>query len=164
MTKLHILPELRKSRDTRELYSEIEIHASPERIWEILSDFKSYPEWNPFIRSVQGTLVVGERITADLRPAGANGTKINPVLLKVNPGRELRWIGHLFVRGLVDGEHVFEIRPLGNDLCLFIQREYFSGLLIPLIETMLKTDTTRGFADMNEALKARAEQPARAVP
>lgn len=164
MAEQHLLPELRKFRQTRELYSEIEIHASPERIWEILSDFKSYPEWNPFIRSVQGTLVVGERITADLQPAGATGMKISPVLLKVDPGRELRWIGHLFIRGLVDGEHVFEIRPLGNDRCLFIQHEYFSGLLIPLIETMLNTDTARGFAEMNEALKARAEQAAGAVP
>lgn len=164
MAEQHLLPELRKFRQTRELYSEIEIHASPDRIWEILSDFKSYPEWNPFIRSVQGTLVVGERITADLQPAGATGMKISPVLLKVDPGRELRWIGHLFIRGLVDGEHVFEIRPLGNDLCLFIQHEYFSGLLIPLIETMLNTDTARGFAEMNEALKARAEQAAGAVP
>jgi len=164
MTEMHHLPELRKSRDTRELYSEIEIHASPERIWEILSEFQRYPEWNPFIRSVQGTLAVGERITAYLQPPGGFGMKIHPVILNVVPEREFRWTGHLFIRGLFDGEHVFEIQLRGIDHGLFIQHEYFSGLLIPFIVTMLNTNTARGFADMNKALKARAEQPAVVVP
>jgi uncharacterized protein YndB with AHSA1/START domain len=31
----------------RELRDEIEIEATPERVWEILTDFAAYPEWNP---------------------------------------------------------------------------------------------------------------------
>lgn len=69
-----------------------------------------------------------------------------------------------FIHGLFDGEHVFAIQPRGIDHGLFIQYEYFSGLLIPFIVTMLNTNTARGFADMNKALKARAEQPAVVVP
>jgi hypothetical protein len=157
-------PEYRKSGGMSELYSEIEVHATPERIWGILSDFQKYPDWNPFIRSIQGTGRVGEKITADLRLSGATGMKIRPVLLKVVPGREMRWRGHLFVPGLFDGEHVFEIRPLGEEICLFVQHEYYSGLLLPFLETMLKTDTARGFTEMNEALRTRAEQPAGTVP
>ncbi|MGB9175150.1 MAG: SRPBCC domain-containing protein, partial [Methanoregula sp.] len=111
-----------------------------------------------------GTGRVGEKITADLRPSGATGMKIRPFLLKVVPGREMRWRGHLFVPGLFDGEHVFEIRPLGEEICLFVQHEYYSGLLLPFLETMLKTDTARGFTEMNEALRTRAEQPAGTVP
>jgi hypothetical protein len=151
--------EYRKSGGTAELYSQREVHATPARIWEILSDFQSYPAWNPFIRSIRGNLAEGERITGDLRPSGATGMTIRPVLLRVIPHRELRWRGHLFVPGLFDGEHVFEIRPLGDDACLFVQHEYFSGLLAPLLENMLKTDTARGFVEMNEALKARTERP-----
>jgi len=64
------------------------------------------------------------------------------------------------IRGLFDGEHVFEIRPVDNRRCLFIQHEYFSGMLLPLMKNMLKKDTARGFYEMNEALRARAEQPA----
>jgi hypothetical protein len=152
-------PEYRKSGGTAELYSQIEVRATSERIWEVLSGFHDYPDWNPFIRSIRGNLAEGERITADLRPEGASGMTIRPVLIRVIPGRELRWKGHLFVQGLFDGEHVFEIRPQGDGTCLFVQHEYFSGLLVPLLENMLKTDTARGFAGMNEALKARAELP-----
>jgi uncharacterized protein YndB with AHSA1/START domain len=31
----------------RELGTEVEIAAPPERIWEILTDFAAYPDWNP---------------------------------------------------------------------------------------------------------------------
>ena len=119
----------------------------------------SYPDWNPFIRNIRGDLVEGGQITADLRPTGSAGMTIRPFLLIVNPPHELRWRGHLLFQGLFDGEHVFEIRPLGEHRSLFIQHEYFSGLLLPLLVPMLKRDTARGFFKMNEALKIRAEQP-----
>jgi hypothetical protein len=150
-------PEYRKTGSGGELYSEIEIRSSSGRIWEILTDFSWYPEWNPFIRSIRGDLVPGGHITVQLRPPNSAGMTIRPVLLRVDQPRELRWRGHLFLRGLFDGEHIFEIRPLGNQSSLFIQREIFSGLLLPLFEGMLKGGTARGFAEMNVALKERAE-------
>ena len=46
----------------KELYSEIEIAASAERVWRLLTDFASYPRWNPFIRSIGGRPIPGERL------------------------------------------------------------------------------------------------------
>jgi hypothetical protein len=152
------VPEYRKTGHAAELYSRIEIHASPERIWEILTNFAEYPDWNPFIRSIRGDVVEKTRLAVYLKPSGAVGMTIKPVLLKVNPLCELRWKGKLLFPGLFDGEHVFEIMPREDGTCLFIQHEYFSGILLPLLENMLKRDTARGFAEMNEALKARAEK------
>jgi uncharacterized protein YndB with AHSA1/START domain len=34
--------------DVRELRSEIEIDAPPERVWAVVTEFAAYPEWNPF--------------------------------------------------------------------------------------------------------------------
>jgi len=158
------LPEYRKSGNTAELYSEIPIRATPARIWAILTDFPRYPEWNPFIRTIEGPCIEGAGITADLRPPGGFGMTINPVIRTVVPERELRWIGHLFVRGLFDGEHVFEILKRDGESCLFVQHEFFFGLLLPLLENSLKNGTTRGFDEMNRALKARAEQETGIVP
>jgi hypothetical protein len=51
--KIPKLPEYRKSGGMSELYSEVEVHAIPERIWGILSDFSEisglepvYPEYS----------------------------------------------------------------------------------------------------------------------
>ena len=43
-----------------QIETEIEIAASPERIWSILMDFSAYPEWNPFIRSLSGDVTPGQ--------------------------------------------------------------------------------------------------------
>jgi hypothetical protein len=57
----------------KELHSEIEIDASAERVWDILTDFASYPQWNPFIRRIGGELEVGERLEVRLQPPDSRG-------------------------------------------------------------------------------------------
>ena len=142
----------------KELRSEIEIQAPAERVWQLLTDFASFPQWNPFIRKASGSIQVGERLEVNIQPSGASGMTFRPTVLKAEPNRELRWLGHLLISGLFDGEHSFTIEPLGESRVRFTQREIFTGLLVPLFARGLDTDTRRGFEEMNQALKARAEQ------
>lgn len=79
----------------------------------------------------------------------------NPVVLKAEPGRELRWRGSLFLPGLFDGEHVFRIEQIAPGRSRFIQSERFSGILAGLFGKM--ENTKKGFEQMNKALKALAE-------
>lgn len=144
----------------KELRSEIEIEASAERVWQLLTDFAHFPQWNPFIRRASGNVKLGERLEVNIQPSGANGMTFRPTILKAEPNRELRWIGRLLIPGLFDGEHIFTIEPFGTNRVRFIQREIFTGLLVPLFARGLDTDTQRGFEEMNQALKIRAEQAA----
>ena len=141
----------------RELRTEIEINASAEKVWQLLIDFDAYPQWNPFIRSVSGTPEPNSKLNILIQPSGARGMKFRPTVLKVEPEKELRWLGSLFVPGLFDGEHIFNIEPLSETSVKFVQREQFSGLLVPLFWRSLDKDTRRGFNEMNAALKKRAE-------
>ncbi|WP_083862001.1 SRPBCC family protein [Halogeometricum pallidum] len=43
----------------REIQTEIEIDAPPETVWEQLTDFASYEQWNPHISRVSGELREG---------------------------------------------------------------------------------------------------------
>ena len=144
----------------KELRSEIEIQASAERVWQLLTDFPSFPQWNPFIRKATGNIRVGERLEVNIQPSGASGMTFRPTVLQAEPNRELRWLGHLLISGLFDGEHSFTIEPLGASRVRFTQREVFTGLLVPLFARGLDTDTRRGFEEMNQALKSKAEQAA----
>ena len=141
----------------KELRTEIEIQAPAERVWRLLTDFASFPQWNPFIRRATGEVKVGARLEVYLQPSGARGMSFHPTVLKADPGRELRWLGRLLVRGLFDGEHIFTIEPFGENRVRFTQREIFTGLLVPLFARQLDTDTRRGFEEMNQAIKTRAE-------
>lgn len=141
----------------REIITAIEIAAPAERVWRILTDFASYPAWNPFIPEIRGEPTVGERLAVCIRPAGRKGTTFWPTLLNVVPQRELRWRGRVFVPGIFDGEHAFALEPLGARRVRFVQREAFRGLLVPLVWRWMAAPTRHGFGAMNRALKARAE-------
>ena len=80
-----------------------------------------------------------------------------PKVLKVEPNRELRWIGRLWIPGLFDGEHIFTIEPIAANRVRFVQQENFNGILVPLLAHNLDRDTKRGFDEMNQALKSQAE-------
>ena len=54
----------------KELRSEIEIQASAERVWQLLTDFASFPQWNPFIRKASGNIRVGNDSKSTSSPPG----------------------------------------------------------------------------------------------
>ena len=142
----------------KELRTEIEIQSSAKRVWQLLTDFASFPQWNPFIRQANGEVKVGAGLVIHLQPSGASGMTFKPIVLKVEPNHELRWLGRLLMPGLFDGEHTFTIETLAANRVRFTQREVFTGLLVPLFARSLDADTRRGFEEMNQALKSRAEQ------
>lgn len=79
--------------NTHQLHTEIEIDAAPERVWSVLTDFKAYPEWNPFIRFIHGDLARGARLEVQIQPSGAKGMIFRPSILVADHGRELEWLG-----------------------------------------------------------------------
>jgi len=138
-----------------ELRTEIEIDAPAERVWAVLTDFDRFPDWNPFIRRIHGNAQVGSRLDVFLGASGTRGMQFRPIVTTVVPNRELRWLGRLGLPRLFDGEHIFQIEPLGSTRARFIQRERFRGLLVPLMARSLNRDARRGFEEMNQALRAR---------
>lgn len=145
------------SKEPKQVRTEIVIHAKPSEVWAVLTDFKKYSSWNPFIVSIEGELVEGKKISARMQPPGSSGMDFKPTLLKVNPNVELRWLGHLFIRGLFDGEHIFELYENTDGSTTLVQREIFRGVLVPLFRKMLDVNTVEGFNLMNRKLKAIAE-------
>jgi hypothetical protein len=141
----------------KQLHSEIEINAPAEQVWRVLTDFASYPEWNPFIPRISGQPAIGEHLEVRIEPPGGRGMTFRPTVLNAEPNRELRWLGRMLMPGLFDGEHFLIIQPLDDNRVRFVQKEEFRGLLVPLFARSLDTNSQRGFEEMNRALKERAE-------
>jgi len=143
----------------KELNNEVEINASAERVWQLLTDFASFPQWNPFIQRVSGEPTTGARLEVKTHSSGAQHITSRPTVLKAEPNRELRWLERSLVPGLLDTEHIFTIQPLDAEHIRFTQREIFTGLFSSLPALRRNIDTRRGFREMNHALKLRAERP-----
>jgi hypothetical protein len=141
----------------RRIETEIEINVPAARVWALLTDFDRMGSWNPFIKSISGTLAQGARLSVRIVPPGKSGMRFKPTVLSVRPERELRWLGHLFVPGIFDGEHYFLLEPIGEQRTRLTQGEKFSGVRVGLLSGMLSA-TKAGFQAMNMALRLQAEQ------
>lgn len=141
-----------------EIETEIQINTAPEQVWTILTDFDNYPNWNPFITSLTGSVKVGNKITVHIEPPGAIGNTFKPKVLSFLPHKELSWLGQLLFAGVFDGLHKLELIDNGNKTTTFKQSEKFSGLLVPLFRKQLENNTKEGFQQMNQKLKLLAEK------
>jgi|TARA_R110000737_G_scaffold151521_1_gene180794 hypothetical protein len=139
----------------KEITTSIEINASAEIVWNVLTDFEKYPEWNPFIHFIKGEPIVGQTVHAKIQ-----NMNFKPKVLVFDKNREFKWIGKLLFKGLFDGEHRFFLTENSNGTTTLMQSEKFSGVLVKLFSKKLEKETYAGFIEMNEALKERSEKSA----
>ncbi|MFH8747487.1 SRPBCC family protein [Streptomyces rimosus] len=139
----------------RSIEKTITISASPDAVWSVLVDFENYRNWNPFVLWAEGRPVVGETLKAHIRPPGGKGMTHQPTVLIAEPGRHLQWLGKVAVPGLFSGRHEFILEPT-DEGTLLRQREEFTGILVPFLGSTLDR-TEKGFVELNQALKNRAE-------
>ena len=142
----------------KEIHTEINIQATAERVWKILTDFKNFQQWNPFIYKIDGDPSVGTRIKIHLRTPNGKNRRYQPKITMVEPFRELRWLGKLTIPGIFDGERIFILEPIRDKQIRFVHKEIFTGLLVHLVGNRLDRDMYSSFISMNEALKKRAEE------
>ena len=70
----------------------LEIDASRDAVWDVLTDFASYSEWNPHMR-IEGTPGVGTKLVVHLLADGGHGMSFKRNAHAETPGGELRWQG-----------------------------------------------------------------------
>jgi hypothetical protein len=138
--------------------TDILIDAEPGAVWATLIDRDQYHAWNPFIRRMDGDLIVGAELTVEIGAPGRRPMRFRPTVTAFEPDRQLAWVGRLVVRGLFDGEHSFTLQPIdGGRRTRLVHAERFSGLLVLVARRMLGA-TACGFDEFNVALKHRVEQ------
>jgi hypothetical protein len=147
-------------RTTRTIRSAIEIRAPVEVVWSVLTDFASYPDWNPLVRRLHGRPSQGKRIAILSQPPGARAIAFAPVVVVWSPPHELRWRSTLISRLLFSGEHGFLLETIDDDRVRFVQDELLTGVLVPLYSRLRLPRTRLGFEEMNQRLRDRAEREA----
>lgn len=141
----------------RHIKTEILIATKPEKIWAVLTQFDTYPEWNPFIKSLSGIAAVGNTLQVEIQPPETKAMTFAPKILVCQPQQELRWLGVVGFKGIFDGEHYFILSPQEDGTTLFSHGELFRGILVGMMKKTLDK-TQKGFELMNQALKQRCEK------
>ncbi|MFI9810471.1 SRPBCC family protein [Streptomyces sp. NPDC052301] len=138
-----------------------EIDATPEEGWQVLTDFADHPRWNPFMTSARvtssgGRLADGAHLRIVMRDAHGD-TTFTPQVHAAVPGKELRRLGKRGPGWTADGQHRFVIERIGPGPVRLTQSERFTGVAVPFVQGVLKSDTLPQLRAMNAALARRAE-------
>ena len=137
--------------------TQIMVDSNPDKIWSILTNFKEYELWNPFMIKVVGNAILGSKIDVNIKTISGKQRTYFPIITKCEINRELRWKGKSFLPGIFDGERIFVIEKSNDNKVSFLHKEVFKGLGVKLVGNKLDQDLRESFVSMNKALKARAE-------
>lgn len=146
-----------QSQNLKSLEKSIIINASAEKVWQVLTDFENWENWNSFIIKSEGKAEEGTKLKNTFDNDGKEMI-FKPKVLKAEPNKELIWMGRLFVPGIFDGTHGFRIEELGPNQVKFTNYESFKGLFSRMIMKKIHASTAAGFEQMNQELKAQAEE------
>lgn len=139
-----------------ELVTHIDIEASAERVWALLTDFGAYKDWNPLLtRAKARPAQVGVRVPMWVAAPFGPPLPMSMQLLTVAQNRELMWVGKAPL--LLRGEHWFRIEPREGGVRLH-HGERFSGLLPSLLGQRFIALLKPSYEALNLAIKARAER------
>ena len=144
-----------------ELRTSVDVHATPEVVWEVITDVPAYPQWAAVLTGAEGTFDDGGRVTLHFPPGNPLlRTTVSARAVEMTPCRRLSFglrLARLGTPGLLDTEHTITLTPQDDGVRLWMAIR-FSGLLLPLLTRSLNRDRAPGFEPMPTRLKARIEE------
>jgi len=136
----------------REIRTEAVLDATPEAVWDVLTDLEAYAEWNPQTVDASGTVAGGERVELTVRPGGGRERTMTATVVEADPPRRLEWVSTLGSRWLFSARHTFELEPLEDGRTRLVNGERLTGVLVRFA---VPDDAESDYEAMNRALAER---------
>ena len=133
------------------------IEASAEAVWDVLTDFGSYSEWNPSLPSINGELRAGSTVSLTLGMPGRPSPKVTATLGRSLARAALAWHGNAGADWLFAGDREFLIDRQPDGIVRFMHIEDIHGALFPLFRAVMGSAIQRSHDAFNASLKERAE-------
>ena len=132
------------------------IDAPAAVVWQVLTDAKSYGDWNPFTTRLETDFRVGSPIHLHI-VMGPYSMDRKEWVRTVEPPHRLEWDTKVLARTLLYSRKEQRVAALTATSCSYHTTDLFSGLLTPLIMLLFRKLIVRGFDETALALKRRCE-------
>ena len=110
-------------------HAEIQIPASPQKVWEVLSDFPRTREWNPVLVPIEGTLAEGNSIQYEFyQEAGGPATAMEAQVMRVEESKLIAQKGGM--PGLLTFRHQYQLVETAQGTQVIIHETY-RGIMVP---------------------------------
>lgn len=130
----------------------INISASPETIWELLSDTSKISDWNSTIISLSGEIALNQ--TINLKSTAAPERTFNLKVTTLNAPHKMVWEDG--VAPMFKGVRTYTLTANDDGTTDFAMRENFSGVMLPMIKSSLP-DFRPSFEQFASDLKQASE-------
>jgi hypothetical protein len=139
--------------------AEIEIAASPSKVWGILMDVNSWQDWSPIINASSGEVAIGSKLNITMmgKEEGKDGPKYTPIIKELNDSKYFRWRANMMAGFIFTNDKIFELEETKSGTRL-THTETFKGLLAPLFYGQMEKGVPPMLSAMNKALKELAEK------
>ena len=133
------------------------VQAPAEIVWEVISDFSTWKDWNPVHPRIAGEMRIGTNLAVDFVPV-ADGpvTALAPIVQDWVPFEQLHWRTSRLA-GFVTAIRYLEIENMGPTNATFSNGELFMGPLVRLVSREERRRLRVAFTRMGEAVKTHAE-------
>ena len=134
----------------------LDIKAPPEVVWEVLTDFSRYGEWNPFVVEARSSLKPGEAMDMKVKLLGPAQRQVEWMVETVS-GKRFEYQMKPFPLGGLRSRRSHDLEPAAGGTRY---RSYFrlEGWMMPLVRALFGASIERGMRGMWEGLQRRSEQ------
>ena len=132
------------------------IEAPKEKVWDILTDTDSYPEWNPFTKKTDLEWKLGADVRQEVFMPGAKKPIIHKAKLsQFEKGSHFAWA--MKMGSLLRAERKQGLEALSENQTRYFTIDYNRGVIAPIVAMIYGKKIEAGFKMMGDALKQRAE-------
>ncbi len=139
------------------VFTEIEINASPEEVWSVLTDWDKLKEWSSsFIGISTDKLVKGETFVSYFKnPLTGKAIELKHVCTDYEEGRKFGWSGNLI--GKAQDHHIYSLEPSEDGTTIFRQEDGLHGPHSHFLNFLTEHNMVAMYKKFNQELKNRVE-------
>ncbi len=133
------------------------VQAPAEIVWEVITDFAAWGDWNPVHPRIEGALRIGTSLNVEVVLGDdAPAKRVEAVVQDWVPYEQLHWRTKR-LRGFVTAIRYIEIEKMSDVGSTFSNGELFMGPLVRLVSRGERRRLRAAYTRMGEAVRARAE-------
>ena len=138
------------------VFTEIEIDATTDQVWAVLTDFEKLPAWSPSFQGINKPMALGEVSTAYFKnPITGGMMEFTHEVIVYEEGRAFGWAGDAML-GRQD-HHISRIEVLPDGRAKFKPEDGLKGKKGNFLIRMVEAQIGKAYDKFNSELKAHLE-------
>ncbi len=136
----------------KSVHHEILINASPQKVWEVLTNMDDYDEWNPTMKLVNGEVKVGNKVTYQFTQDENSISEIPATVKQLIPNELLNQSGGIPLILTYNHKYILKLQNGGTKVTI---HEDYKGVGVNFWNPK---PVEEAYKRLNVALKKRVEE------